>query len=120
MRGRLLSLLPAIVFVFAQAGSASAASATISPHSQSHAFGVASSWSLSWGNATPFDVNFYYGDGIVYVSSGTSSRSTTRTHTYWPCPGEPTSYSQWLRVWDTYNAYADDNSTAHENSGSPC
>ena len=84
------------LLVFAVAGVAFAASASITPHTQSHAHGVASNWTLSWGNAGPYDVNFYRGNGTVVIWTNTNQSLSSQSYKFYPCT--TTTFQQWLRV----------------------
>lgn len=94
------------------------ASANAEPETQSHAHGVPSTWTLTWGGDAPFDVDFYYGDGVVRVYRDTWLVRDSASHAFWPC--STTIYTQWLRVWDSDFGYADDFTRATEAGGSPC
>jgi hypothetical protein len=93
------------------------ASASITPYTQQHAHGVASSWSLSWGNYPPYYVEFHYGDGVVWIYSG-NNNSANKQHTFYPCV--QTNFKQMLYVMDDHQAEATDYSWATEYGGNPC
>jgi hypothetical protein len=127
---RHLRLLPfAAILSLAMATATLAASASITPASQSHAHNVSSHWTLAWGTTSPYHVLFAYGDpggnGLLWQNTNVVSGSANWT--YSPCPGEQTTFTQWLNVYDGWNnttghykGFASDSSTAHEASGSPC
>lgn len=97
-----------------------ATSATITPSTQSHAHGVASSWSLTWGSAAPYDVYFWWDvndSPADWILLDTTTTSKHITHTFYPCVG--TNFSQELDVYDQH-ALAADTSTASEAGGNPC
>jgi hypothetical protein len=100
-------------------GSALANSATISPHSQTHAHGVKSTWGLSWTGLAPFDAIFSHGDstGIEIFTNGLSYN---HSYTFFPC--STTTFTQILTVFDGHNPslVAQDSSTSRESGGNPC
>lgn len=102
-------------------GSASnvvAVSSNIYPTTQSHAYGVASHWTLSWGSYSPYEVLFHYGDGYALYWASTTRTGSSQSYTFWPCVTH--TYHQMLQVWDGHDSYAVDNSYATEHSGGPC
>jgi hypothetical protein len=97
--------------------------ANISPSTQSHPHNVSSSWTGSWAGYASYHVEFWYGDGMVTTTDLTNSTSRSYTHMFAPCPGEPTAYTQTLRVWDNWpgpGLYVYRYSTSHEAAGAPC
>jgi hypothetical protein len=104
--------------VVGAAGIASAASANISPASQTHSHGVQSHWSLSWSGGAPYEVLFDRGNGTAVWWPSTSSTSSSQNYTFWPCV--TTKFYQWLEVWTSSGTYANDTSWAKEYGGHPC
>ena len=123
---RLLALVAGCGLLWAMASApvgATQISASISPSTQTHAHNVASSWTGSWTGNTPFHVEFWYGDGFVTTTDLTNSHSKAYTHVFAPCPGEATTYTQTLNVWDSWPGpgyFTYKNSVSHEAAGSPC
>jgi hypothetical protein len=124
---RLLLFPAAVILSLVLATSAFAASATVNPVSQTHAHNVSSHWTLSWGNTSPFHVIFAYGDGFGLLWQNTTLVSASPSYGFSPCPGDPTTYTQVLNVYDGwvnstggYKGFASDPSTAHEATGTPC
>lgn len=95
-------------------------SATISPSYQSHAHGVASTWSLTWGGTAPFDVYFWYdwNGSVSWYALGTySTGKSGLSEAFFPCTGM--TFTQELDVYDQLgDAYT--TSHAHELGGNPC
>lgn len=125
MKRQFVAVGLALTMVFSQGGQAFAVSASITPATQSHAHNVASHWWLGWGDTSPFNVLFDYGDGYGLYWSSTTLRSYYATYGFSPCPGDPTLYYQSLSVFDGYhypyyNGYAVSYSSARESQGSPC
>jgi hypothetical protein len=127
MKRRMAAITLALGLVFSSNGSALAASADINPYSQTHPHNQASHWTLTWGTTSPYHVEFYYGDGAVTVWQNTTVKTYYATRGFSPCPGDPTTYYQWLKVWDgwnnstgTFRGYADDTGWSREAQGSPC
>ncbi len=130
MKGR-LRLLPiaGLLLSLAFASTTLAASANVTPATQTHAHNVSSHWTLSWGTTSPYHVIFAYGDagndGLLWQNTTLVGSSTSWTFS--PCPGEATNFTQVLNAYDGwvnstghYKGLATDSSTAHENSGAPC
>lgn len=111
------SLLAGLLIV-SQVSPALGARAVISPNSQSHAYGVASKWSLTLGSVAPYDYDFYYGDGYVKAVRGRTSNTAGASRTYYPCVS--TSYAQTLDVVDAVGGFATDNSSTREGGGPYC
>ncbi len=125
MRGVLASVAAGALLVAVASApvGATAISAKISPSTQSHAHNVASNWTGSWTGNLPFHIEFWYGDGFVTTTDLTSSHSKAYTHLFAPCPGEATTYTQTLNVWDSWPGpgfFTFVHSVAHEATGSPC
>ncbi len=118
MRRSILSVALAAVLVAAAASPVVAASAYITPTTQSHAHGVASHWSLSWGGYSPYTVVWDRGDGSGLYWASTTSTSYPDSHVFYPCT--TTRFHQYLNVWDSHNNPAQDDSYATENGGNPC
>lgn len=97
-----------------------AATGSISPGYQTQAYGVASNWSTSWGQISPFDQYFCYGDGSPCPERlNTTSRSRSYSRTFYPCVR--TSYRQTLYVKERATGSIDyTNSTAVESGGTIC
>lgn len=117
MRKRFLSFILVVVMMPATSGVVIAASASANPYAPTHSHGVASSWTLSWGNTAPYSVFFYYGDGAKWSYLGNAT-GASRSHTFWPCT--QTTFQQHLTVLDGHNGVADDFSYATEYGGNPC
>lgn len=120
MKRFLSSLAMAAVLLAPSVVPAMATSATIAPHTQSHAHGVASSWSLTWGSVAPYDAYFWWDindPSPDWMILNTSTTSKHITHTFYPCVG--TNFHQELQVTDQ-QALAFDTSTASEAGGNPC
>lgn len=94
-------------------------SVSLTPVTQSHPHGQASSWTGSWnGGPGPYVYRFNRGDGTAQTGSTTS---TTRffSYTYWPC--STTTYYQTLGVTDADGDHKVSNRTqSTEQGGSPC
>lgn len=114
------SIAFAAMLTLALVSPALAVTADASPESQTHAHGVQSSWSGSWTGLSPYDVVFYYGDGLSdNRGSAVTYHSTTFAHTYYPCTG--TTFTAHLNVWEYNNDVpAVDYVTATEGGGNPC
>lgn len=106
------------VLIASTASPALGARAVISPNSQSHPYGVASRWTLTFGSVAPYDADFYYGDGVVRIWRGRTSNTASASRTYYPCVS--TYYAQTLDVLDAVGGYATDNSSTREGGGSIC
>jgi hypothetical protein len=127
MKRRIAAATAAILLAATMSTSVFAASANISPATQSHAHNVASHWSLSWGSTSPYHVIFSYGNGYGLLWQNTTIVSASEYYTFSPCPGDPATYHQQLDVYDgwnntngTYKGYANDTSSATESTGTPC
>jgi hypothetical protein len=95
-----------------------ATTASISPTTQSHAYGVASTWTDSWGGSAPFEVRFFTGDGYVFAPVYNTQTQMVVRHAFYPCRG--TTYRQTLTVIDRINYGIATNSSATEGGGGPC
>ena len=118
MRRSILSVALAAVLVAAAASPAAAASANITPYTQSHGYGVASHWTLTWGTYSPYTVFFDYGDGNEHDWSSTTLSGYYQSYTFWPC--HTTRFQQELGVRDSHNGIANDYSYATETGGVQC
>jgi hypothetical protein len=124
MKRLLMPTAFALILAVAISGVASAISANINPLSQTHAHGVKSAWSLTWGGVPGshgFDVYFWYDVNNDYpphwVSLGTFATSASKSTAWWPCT--TTTFYQELDVYDQYGA-AGTTSHATESGGNPC
>lgn len=97
-----------------------ATTASISPATQSHAYGVLSSWTLIWSGQSAYKVNFTYGDGGSWSVVNTTATSEGRTHHFYPC--STTTFSQSLKIYQPGNSTptASSSSTSHETGGGAC
>lgn len=116
MRRLILASLLTISLAAALAGVAIATTANASPESQSHAHGVASTWTGTWSGTSPFYVKFSYGDGTSWIRTSTTATSGNWSHTYWPCT--TTTYHPYLYVVDDNENPARDDLIATEAGGS--
>ncbi|MES2208717.1 MAG: hypothetical protein V4515_00800 [Chloroflexota bacterium] len=108
----------AMLFVLSNTGIVAATSANISPHSQSRAHGVASSWTATWGDNGPYRPTFHpdtanpglheWAPGLTWLTSYQHSMA------FYPCTG--TTFRQQLVVDDAYGS-ASHWSTATEGGG---
>lgn len=117
MRKRVTALMLGILLLVGQPGSVFAASANAEPETQTHNYGVPSTWTLSWGGDAPFDADFHYGDGWVHIWRDVFIVGANDSHTYWPC--YTTVFTQRLRVWDSDSGYGQDYTRATEKGGGP-
>jgi hypothetical protein len=106
------------------AGPALALTTSIAPPSQTHAHGVASSWSLHWGGIPPYHVQFAFGDGFGIIIENTTTTSSGPVYTFYPCTTR--TFHQTLTVFDgwneanhTYLNVQQSTSTSQEGGG-PC
>ncbi len=118
MRRLALSIALAASLMVGSTPAVGAASANISPYSQTHSYGVASHWTLTWSGYSPFEVLFDRGDSTGVYWPSTTSTSSSQSYTYYPCV--TTKYFQYLDVWDSHSAYANDNGWAREGGGPSC
>jgi hypothetical protein len=120
MKRSKLSLVIATVLTAVLASPAIAVTADATPESQTHAYGQQSSWNGQWTGVSPYDVVFYFGDGLSdNRGSAVTYHSTTFHHTYYPCVG--TTFTAHLNVWEWDNDFpAIDYVTATEGGGNPC
>jgi hypothetical protein len=116
MRRSSLAFLLTISLAVALAGVAIATTANASPETQSHAHGVASTWSGTWSGTSPFYVKFNYGDGYSWIAASTTATSHNWSHTYWPCTY--TTFHPYLYVVDDNENSARDDLMASESGGS--
>ncbi len=94
-------------------------SASISPASQTRAYGSLFTWNTSWaGGSGAYKVIFAYGDGDSTLINGTSARSRTFSKTFYPCGG--TTYNQRLTVTDGLGTIAQAGSKATVTGGGAC
>lgn len=124
MRRTALSLVLAGGLIMSAAvGPAAAVSASIAPATQSHTHNVSSHWTGSWTGRTNFHTEFNYGDTFFTAYDG-ALKSKSYTYLFSPCPGDQTTFYQWLRVWDNIghgtSLYASSTSSSQESSGIPC
>lgn len=121
MKRGLLSVSVAVLLALSNSGIATATSANISPHSQSRAHGVASSWTATWGDNGPFNVVFHpdtANPGLhEWAQYGIWSTSYPHSMAWYPCT--TTTYTQELSIKDNYGS-AVHRSTASEAGGNPC
>ena len=126
MKRGLLSVSLAVLFVLSNSGVATAVSANISPHSQSHPFGQASSWTATWGDNSPYNVVFHPDTANPGLDEFARYGLPTLDHpqsyhlhsmAFYPCT--QTTYTQQLVVDDKYGS-ATHFSTATEGRGNPC
>lgn len=90
----------------------------ISPNSQSHPYGEASKWTLTFGSVAPYDADFYYGDGYLRSWRNWPNNRVGQSRTYYPCVS--TYYAQRLDVVDAVDGFATDNSSTREGGGPYC
>lgn len=111
----------AMLFVLSNTGIVAATSANISPHSQSHAHGQASSWTANWGDVSPYNYVFHpdVGNPGLHEQAeyGVTKTSYPHSMAWWPCTS--TLYTQQLVIDDRYGS-ANHSSTASEAGGNPC
>jgi hypothetical protein len=89
----------------------------LTPSSQTHNHGVASSWTGTYGNGMQ-EIKFCYGDGGCKETFNPSGNSMNYSHTFWPC--FTTTYTQSFSGYDLFLTYLPKNSTSRESGGSPC
>ena len=119
MRRILVSLAATTLGIALLAGPVLALSVSISPSTQSHAHGVASSWTGSWSGSPPYSVVFHYGDGTSDPLGNVTITSKGFTHTFSPCT--TTQFTQDLAVSDqVHDIPFHGHSTATETGGNPC
>jgi hypothetical protein len=120
MKRVVVSVSTALLFVLSNTGIVAAASANISPHSQSRAHGQASSWTATWGDAGPYNVVFHpdtANPGLhEWVRRGIWTTSYQHSMAWYPCT--TTTYTQQLVVDDKYGS-ANHWSTATEGGTPP-
>ena len=120
MKRVVVSVSIAMLFVLSNTGIVAATSANISPHSQSHAHGQASSWTATWGDNGPYNAVFHpstANPGLhEWARYGISYTSYYDSMAFYPCTG--TTFRQQLVIDDAYGS-ANHWSTATE-AGGPC
>jgi hypothetical protein len=115
---RSIAAILASLYLLVSASNVLAIGATISPSSQSHNYGTASHWNLTWSGYSPYRVLFSFGDGVGDYWSSTTATSASSSYTFWPC--NTTLYHQALEVWDSQSGYAYTSSQATESGGGGC
>jgi hypothetical protein len=115
---RIWAVVLALALSLAMTTNAFAVSATISPHSQSHVHGSASSWTLTWGGTGPYDVYFWYDIhyGASWWLTNTYTTSKQLSHSFVPC--RSTTFYQELDNYDAYGLAADTSSATE--AGGAC
>jgi hypothetical protein len=110
----------ALALVLALSGVVDAASATITPSSQTNGHLDDSTWSLTWGGGAPYDVYFIPDTsvGFYWERLGTNTTSWNRSMGFAPCT--TTTFHQELDVYTDKGTFADDTSTATVSGGNPC
>jgi hypothetical protein len=112
----------AMVFVLtASAGPAAAlTNMGVTPGTQSHAHGVASNWTATWGGQPTFDELFSYGDGSTagWILN-TTLVSKNFSHTFYPCTGHTYEQEHFVHEDPTGNNGLI-TSHATEAGGNPC
>lgn len=101
------------------AAPAMAISGAISPSTQSHPKGVASTWGTGWGTVGPYNQYFCYGNGSSCPTlTGTTATSRGYSYDFFPCYTE--TFTQTLYVEDHYSTTEYLHSTATEGGSQPC
>jgi hypothetical protein len=88
MKRRLAATFMALSLIVAFAGSADAMVYGALPSSQSHAHGVASSWSLTWAGTAPYTIFWAYDVNVptwYWTIANTYTTSKNLSATYYPC-----------------------------------
>lgn len=76
------SVLAAIVWTTAPAF---ATTISLTPSSQSKAYGATATWGMAWGDSSPYMITFKYGDGVTYGPTSTTAGSRGFSHVFKPC-----------------------------------
>jgi hypothetical protein len=112
----------AAALALAAAPAVLAASADISPNTQTHNHGIASNWTATWSGTPNYDVFIWYDNTKSYNISIINTSATSRgfSHAFWPC--HDTTFTQEVDVYrhTTGALEALATSTATEKGGSPC
>ena len=118
MKRVLVSVSIAVLLILSNTGIVAATSANISPHSQSHAHGQASSWTATWGDVSPYNAVFHPSTADPglheWAQYGISYTSYSHSMAFYPCTG--TVFTQQLVIDDAYGS-ANHWSTASEAGG---
>jgi exo-beta-1,3-glucanase (GH17 family) len=94
-------------------------SAHLTPSSQSHAHGVASSWSGTWSGTGPFSWTLYHGDGSTESATNVTYTSHNfADYAFFPC--STTTFNQHIRVTDQVGPLNSNTTSATETGGNPC
>lgn len=121
MKRFITAIALALTIAFGSSGIVSAISANISPSTQSHAHGVKSNWTLTWGGSQPFSVYFWYDVDSVpswyWHISNTATTSKALSTAFYPC--STATIRQQLQVYDQ-GGVAAKTSYATEQGGNPC
>lgn len=120
-----VALATSIMLVIATAAPVIAISQSVTPSSQSHAYGVASTWTQSWGGNAPFDVAFCPRNSptptVCFTSlNNTNLVSRNRSYTFYPCRSTTFQQYAWVRDQGGAGAQSTIYTYATEGAGAPC
>lgn len=98
MRRRAVASIMAVLILVLATGPALAISAAVSPSYQSRAYGQTAIWGAGWGEHSPYDVTWKYGDGATWSRTNTTLVSQGFSRAFFPCPYAKTYYQNlWVK-----------------------